>query len=183
MKELYLLILDIIQNSVRANATEFRLEITELSRENQLRITVEDNGCGMSPSLLARVRDPFTTTRTTRKAGLGIPLLEAAARQCGGGLEIWSEVGVGTRLTAWFEREHIDRAPLGDMAETVVSAVLSAPQTRFRYIHCFDDKSFIFDTAELKQVLGEVPLDTPEVLVWIRDYVREGLAELIESFS
>ncbi|MDY4976846.1 MAG: ATP-binding protein [Clostridia bacterium] len=181
MKELSLHILDIIQNSIRANATEIELTVEEAISENQLRISIRDNGCGMSEELLRRVRDPFTTTRTTRKAGLGIPLLEAAAVQCGGGMEILSREGQGTTVSAWFAYDHIDRAPLGNMAETVATVVSAAPEIRFVYRHVHNQKSFVFDTAEIKTVLGEVPLHTPEVLVWIREFVQEGLAEFIDS--
>ena len=119
MKELSLHILDIAQNSVKAGATLIQITIEEDTVADTLRITVADNGCGMDKDLLQRVRDPFTTTRTTRKVGMGIPLLEAAAVQCGGGLDIQSQPGVGTTLTAWFGLSHIDRAPVGDMPGTM----------------------------------------------------------------
>ncbi len=181
MKELSLHILDIVQNSIRANAAKIELIIEELPLENKLNICIRDNGCGMSEALLKRVRDPFTTTRTTRKAGLGIPLLEAAAVQCGGGMEIESVEGEGTTVRVWFEYFHIDRAPLGNMAETVVTIVSGAPEITFVYRHAYQGKSFLFDTAEIRSVLGDVPCDAPEVLAWIRDYVQEGLAELIDQ--
>ena len=181
MKELSLHILDLIQNSIKANATEIEISIEESIPENRLEISIRDNGCGMSAEFLNRVRDPFTTTRTTRKAGLGIPLFEAAAVQCGGGMDIQSAEGVGTTVCVWFEHDHIDRAPIGDMASTMVTVLSGSPGIAFIYKHTYNGKSFLFDTAEIRAVLGDVPLNTPEVLTWIDGFIREGLAGLIEQ--
>ena len=178
MKELSLHILDIIQNSVKAGATLIEIEIAEDEKDDMFRFSVKDNGCGMSKELLDKVRDPFTTTRTTRKAGLGIPLLEAAALQCNGWLDISSEPGKGTMLTANFQLSHIDRAPLGDMAQTITTVISGNPEIDFRYSHCNNGKTFAFSTEECRQVLQGVPLDTPEVIAWIEEAVREGLSEI-----
>lgn len=181
MKELSLHILDIVQNSIKAKATEISLEITEDTVRDSMVIAVRDNGCGMSAEFVSRVRDPFTTTRTTRKAGLGIPLWEAAAVATGGRLDIESEVGVGTVVTAHFSHSHIDRAPLGDMASTMVTILSGSPDIEFLYEHCYNGKTFSLSTRELREVLGGVPLDTPDVLTWVKGYVEEGLAEIINS--
>lgn len=181
MKELSLHILDIAQNSVKAGATLIQITIEEDTVADTLRITVADNGCGMDKDLLQRVRDPFTTTRTTRKVGMGIPLLEAAAVQCGGGLDIQSQPGVGTTLTAWFGLSHIDRAPVGDMPGTMGVLVSGSPQLDFVYTHRVDGASFTFDTREIRTALGGVPLREPEVMAWIQDYIREGLETLVTN--
>lgn len=178
MKELSLHILDIAKNSVKANATIIEINVEENTENNLMKIEIKDNGCGMSSEFLKTVKDPFSTTRTTRKVGMGISLFEAACVQCGGELDITSEVGVGTVLTATLELDNIDRAPLGDMAGTMQTLISGSPTIVFIYQHKIDGKVFVLDTRELKQVLGEVPLDTPEVLLWIVDYVNEGLCEI-----
>lgn len=177
MKELSLHILDIVQNSVKAKATEIKIDIIESPEKNLLEISIADNGCGMSKDFLERVRDPFATTRTTRKVGMGISLFEAAAQQCGGHLAIDSELGKGTTLYVCFELDNIDRAPIGDMAETMVTIVMSAPEINYVYTHRKSDKEFIFDTKEIKETLGDVPLTNPEILGWIKEYITEGLSE------
>lgn len=178
MKELSLHILDIIQNSVNAGASIIEIEIEEEEKEDIFRFSVKDNGCGMSADFLRKVKDPFTTTRTTRKTGLGIPLLEAAAVQCGGRLDIVSEPGKGTAVTVVFQNSHIDRAPLGDMAQTMVTVISGSPEIDFLYTHIKNGQSFVFQTEDLRRVLQGVPLDTPEVIGWIEEAVREGLAEI-----
>lgn len=178
MKELSLHILDIVKNSVKAGATLIGITINESAQENTLSIVISDNGCGMSKDFLARVRDPFTTTRTTRKVGMGIPLFEAAALQCDGRFDITSEVGVGTTVTAVFRHDHIDRAPLGDMAETMTTLVSGSPEIDFCYTHTTDNDQFVFDTREVRKELGEVPLNLPDVILWIDSFMREGLNTL-----
>ena len=178
MKELSLHILDIVQNSIKADAKNITVEIVESMGEDKLTITVEDDGCGMSEEFLARVRDPFTTTRTTRKTGMGISLFEAAAQQTGGGLDITSKVGEGTTLTVWFGLSSIDRAPLGDMAGTMETIIGGAPDIDYVYRHVTDKGEFVLDTKELRQMLGDVPLNVPDILSWINGYIEEGLSEI-----
>jgi len=178
MKELSLHILDIAKNSVKAKASVIEIEIMENEEKNLLTIKIIDNGCGMSKEFLARVKDPFSTTRTTRKVGMGIPLFEAAAVQCGGYVDITSEEGVGTEFKVVFELNHIDRAPIGDMSGTMQVLISGSPEIDFIYRHEKNGRTFNMDTRELRQVLGEVPLDTPDVLAWIDGFIQEGLAEL-----
>lgn len=178
MKELSLHILDIVQNSIKAEAKNITVEIVESVGEDKLTITVIDDGCGMSEEFLARVRDPFTTTRTTRKTGMGISLFEAAAQQTGGGLDIRSKLGEGTTLTVWFGLSSIDRAPLGDMAGTMETIIGGAPDIDYVYRHVTDKGEFVLDTKELRQMLGDVPLNVPDILSWINGYIEEGLSEI-----
>ena len=178
MKELSLHILDIAKNSVKAKATLIEIIVDEDTSKNLLTIEIKDNGCGMSEEFLKTVKDPFSTTRTTRKVGMGISLFEAAAVQCGGKLDITSEVGVGTTLTTTFELDSIDRAPLGDMAGTMVTLISGSPSIDFMYKHTKDNKEFVLDTREVRQILGEVTLDMPDVLMWIEGYINEGLIEI-----
>ena len=172
MKELSLHILDIAQNSISAGCTELELSLTE--GDGQLTLIIRDNGRGMAPESLASGPDPFTTTRTTRKVGLGLPLLRMAAEQTGGSLAIESTVGVGTTVTARFCTGHIDCPPLGDMAGTVALLVQGAPEVDTIYTHTTDRGSFTFDTREIRSVLGEgISLAEPEVAMWMRGYLEE----------
>lgn len=179
MKELSLHLLDIAKNSVTAGATELELSLVEHGGE--LTMKVADNGRGMTPEFLKNVMDPFTTTRTTRKVGLGIPLLRLAAQQTGGDLDIQSAPGVGTTTTATFHTDHIDCPPLGDLAGSLSLFLQGAPDTmETRYIHETDAGRFELDTREIRAILGEeVPLSTPDVALWLRDYIAENEARLI----
>ena len=172
MKEIALHALDIAQNSTAAQAN--RLDISLSEGEGQISLTIADNGRGMSPQLLAQVSDPFTTTRTTRKMGLGLPLLRMAAEQTGGSLTIDSTQGVGTTVTALFRPDHIDCPPVGDMADTITLLLQGAPQLELHYTHAIEENAFQLTTEELRAQLGpEISLAEPEVILWIRDYLQE----------
>ncbi len=181
MKELSLNILDIAQNSIRAEATCIEILIDET--ETTLTLSIRDNGYGMSEDFVKTVTDPFSTTRTTRKVGMGIPLLKLAAEQTGGSFSIRSvERAVdpehcGTETTAMFYKNHLDFTPLGDVVSTVVLLIRGSAQTDFVFRHTMPDKTVSLDTREIRQVLGdEVPLDEYEVLAWIRDMLTEQYA-------
>ena len=178
MKELSLHILDIAENSVKAAASLIEIAVSEDTESNLLTIYIKDNGCGMSEEFLKNVKDPFHTTRTTRRVGMGISLFEAAAVQCGGGLDISSKEGTGTNVTVRFLLNHIDRAPLGDMAGTMQTLIGGSPDIDFIYRHTKDGREFILDTREMRSALDGVPLDTPEVILWVGDSVNEGINEL-----
>ena len=178
MKELSLHILDIAENSVKAKSTVIEIAVTEDSEKNLLTIEITDNGSGMSEEFLKTVKDPFSTTRTTRRVGMGLSLFEAAAEQCGGKLDISSTLGTGTKVTVTFLLDHIDRAPLGDMSGTLTTLIGGSPDIDFIYRHKKNGAEFLLDTKDLRKELSEVPLDTPEVLVWIGDFINEGLNEL-----
>lgn len=178
MQEISLHILDIIQNSIVAGASLIRLELTEDTDADVLSFTVTDNGKGMSPEMTKKVIDPFTTGRTTRKVGLGIPLLKAAAESTGGGIELSSRIGEGTVVSARFGYGHIDRQPLGDMAETMVGLITSHSDIDFVYTHRFNDKEYSTDTREIKKILGDVRFDRPEIMLWLSEYFRENETEL-----
>lgn len=177
MKDISLHVLDIAENSIAAKATLVTIEIAESGEE--LRVTVTDDGTGMDEALLERVQNPFTTTRTTRKVGLGIPMFAQNARQSGGSLTIGSEPGKGTTISALFIKSSIDCLPLGDMGATLQILIAGNDAIDFRYIHSVDEDEFTLDTRELREILGDAPLSTPDVIIWIRDYLREGEAELL----
>ena len=178
MREISLHILDIAQNSVVANATLVEITVDENEEADTLTVSVKDNGKGMDKDMVKRVVDPFTTGRTTRKVGLGIPLIKLAAENTGGNLSLESEPGVGTTLTAVFGLNSIDRQPLGDMAETMLGMVTSYENVDFLYLHKVNEKEFSFDTREIKKILGDVSLKEPEVYMWLSGYLKEGEAEL-----
>ena len=178
MQELSLHILDIVQNSISANATLIEIEIKESTSENRLSITVKDNGKGMSPEFLKTVTDPFSTTRKTRRVGLGLSLFQAAAQAAGGDVVIESELGKGTVVTATFEYSHIDRQPLGDMAATILLLVQGNTEVDFIYRHETDFATFAFDTREMKQILDGVPITSSDIVLWMKDYLEEGIKNL-----
>ncbi len=178
MQEISLNILDIVQNSVRAGASEIEVEIYENVGEDVLFFSVKDNGCGMDEEMVKRVMDPFVTTRTTRKVGMGISLLRSAAEATGGGVELTSELGKGTFIKASFSYSHIDRQPLGNMADTMTALVTMNESIDFFYKHSFDGRIFSFNTAEMKEILGEVPLSDPSIAAWLREYIGEGISNI-----
>ncbi|MCK9478793.1 MAG: ATP-binding protein [Firmicutes bacterium] len=178
MKELSLHILDIANNSVAAGASLVEITVDEDIENNRLSITVKDNGTGMSPEALSGVTDPFSTSRKTREVGLGVPLFANAARQSGGGIDISSQLGEGTVVTAWFMHNHIDRQPLGDIASTFVALVTESANIDFIYRHILYDKIFEADTREIKDKLKQVPINTPEVVLWLKDFIIEGINTL-----
>ncbi len=178
MLELSLHVLDIVNNSVKAKAETIEIIIDEQIEKNTLSVTIRDDGCGMDEEFLKTVTDPFKTTRTTRKVGMGISLFQAAAEATGGNLTISSEKNVGTEVVATFTYDHIDRQPMGDMASTMQTLVSSNENIDFIYRHIKNQKEFLFDTAQVKEILGDVSLINPEILLWIRDYIEEGLQEI-----
>lgn len=174
MKELSLHILDIVQNSVAAGATEISLDLKEDKKADVLVFQVGDNGRGMSTEMVSRVTNPFVTGRTTRKVGLGIPLLRAAAELTGGGVHISSQEGGGTVIRAEFGYSHIDRQPLGNMAETVLGLITAYTEIDFDYHHAVDEKEYRLNTKEMRAILGGVALNAPDVVLWLSEYLNEN---------
>ena len=184
MQELSLNILDIAQNSISAGASLIEIAIIENLAGNSFSVSIKDNGCGMSPEFVEKVTDPFTTTRTTRKVGMGLPLLKLAAEMTGGGLDIESRQGVGTEVTAHFVRDHIDRLPLGDIASTFGTLVFCNPDLDFCLTHSIGDDGYSLSTYELKDTLGEeVKLDNADVMEWIKAYICENELILLEAIT
>ena len=183
MKELSLNVLDITQNSITAGAKLIEISLTE-DEKGILTLRIADDGCGMSQETVKRVIDPFYTTRTTRKVGMGLPLLKLAAEQTGGSLEIHSKHidefpnNHGTVVKTVFCKNHIDCAPLGDVVETVKTLIQGHPDTDFLFIHKKDGKDVSLDTRELRVVLEGVPLNTYEVIKWIEEHLKEQYSEI-----
>ncbi len=178
MRELSLNILDIAQNSVAAGASRVEIEVREDTAERTLLIRISDNGCGMSEETLRRVQDPFYTTRTTRKVGMGIPLFKMAAEMTGGSFSIASEVGKGTVVTALFRTDSIDFTPLGDAESSVCALVTMNENINFVYRRRLDENEFVFSSDEIKEVLDGVPLNEPSVAKWIGEYLTEHAESL-----
>lgn len=180
MNEIALHILDIVQNSIRAQATKIEVMINEVPGENLYEMIINDNGKGMTDTQLKEVEDPFFTTRTTRKVGMGIALLKQNAEQTGGRLEVKSEPQNGTVLKAVFQHQHVDRPVLGDMAGTMTLLIGANPQIRFIYSHQTPLSTFDFDTDEVLEELDGVPINDPEILRALKELIEENL-ELIEA--
>lgn len=176
MDELSLYVLDITMNSVRAGATRIEVELVEDGE--WLTFRVRDNGCGMTEEQLKKLSDPFFTTRTTRKVGLGIPFLKMLAEMTGGSVRIQSvhesvSADHGTETTATFGRNHIDFIPLGDMVETVKTLIQGSPEIDFIFRHKTEGGEVSLSCEEMREILGEVPLNEPEILTWVGESLRE----------
>jgi signal transduction histidine kinase len=178
MNELALHILDIAQNSLTAGAKHLRITVDEDPVADTLALIIADDGKGMSEALLSSVTSPFATTRTTRKVGLGVPLLKMTAEMTGGSFDIESREGVGTTLTARYVPSSVDMLPLGDMGATVLLLVQQAPEVHLVYQRRRGGQSFTLDTDEIARELDGVPLDNPDVLAFIQGYVEENEREL-----
>jgi hypothetical protein len=184
MREIALHLLDIAENSVAANAKNITLTVCEDLQGDQLTASVIDDGKGMSAEMTASVVDPFVTSRTTRKVGLGIPLFKDAAESCNGRLVINSEIGKGTRLDVEFQHSHIDRMPLGDLATTMLTLFVAYPQIHWLFNYTAipakgtPEEKFVFDTQPVMAELGDMSLTEPDVLAFIREYIESGVARV-----
>ena len=178
MRELSLHLLDIAENSVAAGASQIKISVREDTRTDLLQMSVEDNGKGMDAKMVASVVDPFVTSRTTRKVGLGIPLLKEAAEACNGFLKITSQVGVGTTLFVQFQRSHIDRMPLGDLADTFLHLLIANPSIHWLFCYQMDDQSFELDDAPIKAELEGISLTEPAILNYLRVTIETGIRSL-----
>lgn len=178
MEELALHVLDIMQNSLEAGASFIEVVIREDRRKDILSIEVVDNGRGMDEEEVKKALDPFWTTRTTRRVGFGLPLFKAITEHCNGEFSIQSEPGRGTKVSAVMQWSHPDRPPLGDMASTISVFLAGARRLDLAYVHEIDGRTFVLETGYLRKLLGDVSLNHPLVLQWIREHIREGLRKL-----
>lgn len=181
MKELSLHILDLVENSIKAEANIIKIYVIEDLLNNLLTISIEDNGKGMEPSFLSVADNPFTTTRKTRNVGLGLSLMKSAALRCDGDFNIISEKGKGTKVTATFKHDHIDRAPIGNMGSTTAALISREEKIDYIYRHQINNSIFVFDTKEIKEILGEVEINSPEIVLWLQDYINENIKTLLST--
>lgn len=181
MREIALHLLDLAENSVAAQANQISIQVIEDFGTDRLRLRLQDNGKGMTPEMVQQVSDPFYTSRTTRKVGLGIPLLKAAAQACEGDLIIHSQPGKGTAVEIDFQHSHIDRMPLGDLPNTILTLIVSHPEVNWKFDYqALDGQNeplahFEFDDQPIKEVLEGVSLCEPEVLSYLRSHLQEGV--------
>lgn len=177
LTELSLNILDIAENSVRANASLIEITVQVESANDLLTITIKDNGCGMTSEQLSQISDPFFTSRKTRRVGLGIPFFKYSAEITGGQFTIESELNKGTIVTASFVLSHIDRMPMGDISSTIHNLVVYHPENDFVYCYEYNQNAFTLDTRELRDILGDIPFNTPDVSNYIKSYLIENKQE------
>lgn len=176
MDELALNILDIAYNSIRAHATYIKIYIHDSLRDNIIDIKIQDNGVGMSEEEVTKVTDPFFTTRTTRKVGLGIPLFKQNAELTGGYLVIYSQKGKGTEVNTRFVKNHIDTPIMGNIVETMITLIQADENIDYEFEYQTDNIHFLMNTKEMKEILGEVKINEPEVMIWLKEYMKEGLS-------
>lgn len=182
MKEIVLHLIDLAENSINACAKTVRIDVREDFRTNQLIATVEDDGNGMTAEMVNQVVDPFFTSRTTRKVGLGIPLLKASAEASQGKMTITSKPKEGTRIETTFKHSHIDRMPLGDLPSTFLTLTLTHPEIHWIFTYAFTPpysgaaRVFEFDDQPLKEAVSGMPLTHPDVLAYLRATLQDGIA-------
>ena len=175
--------MDIAENSVTAGAKNVEIIVEEDLQNDRLRAVVQDDGRGMDEQLSARVTDPFVTSRTTRKVGLGIPLFNSAAEACQGGLRIDTAPGKGTRVEADFQRSHIDRMPLGDIAGTILTLVIAFPDIHWVFHYRANGMHFTFDDEPIKAELEGIPLTEPSILTFIRELLEQGIRSVQQAIA
>lgn len=178
MKDISLHVLDIVQNSLAAGSTSVTISIDVNRKMDYLVVSISDNGRGMTREFLSSVTDPFTTTRTTRKVGLGLPLLKQNAERTGGDFSVSSELGKGTQVVACFRLSSIDCLPLGDMGGVITMLICSNPDVHFEYKHKVDGKEYCLDTQELHEALGGVAVSDLRISRLIKEMVCSNLEEL-----
>ena len=178
MPEISLNILDVAENSVRAGASLIEITVSVQPDADSITVIIEDNGCGMTKEQVQQVQDPFFTTRTTRKVGLGVPFFKQAAESTGGSFRIDSETGKGTVVEAVFGLSHIDRMPLGDISSTIYTLVVFNSDIDFVYTYKYGEKQFVLDTREMRELLGhDISFSEPEVSAFIKEYLETNRLE------
>lgn len=171
-------ILDIAENSVRAGATLIEIDILEETEKDLLTISIFDNGHGMSREVMTKAMDPFYTTKTVRRVGLGLPLLKDAAERAGGSLYLESSENKGTMIRATFGLHHLDRQPLGAIIDTLIILMIANSQVDFFYKHRHNDRQYELDTREIRKEIEDIPINHPEVIKYMRGSIEEGLRQI-----
>lgn len=176
LTEISLNVIDIARNSIRAGASLIQITVRIDDQKKTLRLTIADNGSGMNHQQLSKVEDPFFTSRTTRRVGLGVPFLKQEAECTGGTFNIRSEEGKGTVVDALFHTDHIDCMPLGDINSSILMLITTSEEKKvdFVYIYEVDGRSFRLDTRELREILEGVPFSQPQVSAFIRSFLDEN---------
>ncbi len=178
MQDISLHILDVAENSIKAQAHKIEIRIQDSAKDDLLTLEIIDDGMGMDAETLKKALDPFFSTKTTRRFGLGLPLLAEAARTANGDFSIESQPGKGTTIKATFQASHIDMKPLGDIALTLVTLILGQPEVDILFSHHIDQAQYILDTKEIKSQLNGLSIASPEVIRFIKEHIKEGLDNL-----
>ncbi|MEA3316362.1 MAG: ATP-binding protein [Bacteroidota bacterium] len=178
MKDISSHILDIVQNSISANANNIRIDLDKDIINNTLKLKIKDNGNGMSKEFLAKVSDPYSTTRTTRKVGMGLALLKQHAERTNGNFKINSEINSGTEVIAKFEYDNIDRQPIGDIVGTLILLVAGNPKLEFEYNHIYNHFKYTFNTKEIKDALGDMEISNPLIRKYLKEMIIENINEI-----
>lgn len=178
MKELSLHVYDLMENSIAANATLIEVTIHCSVKDNIYDFTIKDNGKGMSQEFLSKVTDPWTTTRKTRKVGIGLPLIKMNTETAGGGMKIESKPGKGTVLNFWFQNNHLDRPPMGDLTGTIVILCSQYKDIHFIFKYITDTGEYIFDTDEIKEFLDGMSMQDVSIMKYLKEMIQENLEEI-----
>ena len=173
MEDLSLHILDIVENSVAAEADIIEIRIFEDKEKDLLSLEIIDNGVGMDKETVKKALDPFYTSKTVRRFGFGLPLLSEAAKAANGHLSIESKKGEGTKIKADFKYSHIDRQPLGDINQTIITLIIGNPEVDLVYVHKKNDHEYCVDTREIKRELNQTPINSPAGIRMIREYLKK----------
>lgn len=178
MEDLSLHLLDIAENSIRAQAKNIKIKIEENREKDLLLLEIADDGQGMDKETLDKALDPFFTTKQSRRFGLGLSLLAEAAKIANGDFKIESKPGKGTKVKASFQYSHIDTKPLGDMAQTLVTLIMGHPEVDISYLHRLNHSQYSLDTKQIKRQLDGLPINSPQVINVIQNNIKEGLDKL-----
>ena len=181
MRELSLHILDIVENGITAGADIIQIRVEEARSEDLITIIIKDNGHGVPAEKINKIADPFVTSRKTRRVGLGLSLLSAAAERCDGNLAVKTETGKGTEIKATFRYSHIDRAPMGDMAATIATLLMGNPNVDFKYTHIVNANEYVFDTREIRAEIADLALSDPVVVHHLMGSIRKALDNLVRE--
>jgi hypothetical protein len=172
MEDLSLHILDIVENSVAAQASKIEIRLSEDKKKDVLSIEMIDNGIGMDEETQKRALDPFFTSKKVRRIGLGLSLLSESAKAANGHLSIRSKKGKGTRIRADFQYSHIDRKPLGNIGQTIITLVIGNPDIDIIYVHKKDAHKYIFDTRKIRSQLKDIPINSLDGMRMIKEELR-----------
>lgn len=175
MQDFAMILLDVANNSLSAKADTITIVLKESAKEDRLTLSIEDNGCGMDEEALKRAADPFYTTRTTRRIGLGLAFFKGLAEQCGGSFALESKPNQGTRVAATVQRSHWDVPPLGDLAESLVALIQAKEDLTLSFHYQTDSASFLFHTDKIRAIIEDVPLNDPLILIWLKGYIQEHI--------
>ena len=181
MEDLAMQILELLMNSIQAGAKKITLLISDSKKENRIRMELSDDGKGMSEELLKKVTDPFTTTRTTRKVGMGVSFMKGLCEICNGSFHIESEEGKGTKVIAEVEKDNIDTPPLGDLGAMMMYAIQANEEIDYTLSYESDQNKFVFTSAEVRAMLDGVSMQEPEILLWIKEYINQNIEALEEG--